>query len=265
MVILKITNKERGIAMKIVIILYSLCVAFLILTKTISMGLFMTLLIIEYILILAFNNEFRLIAKNKFKINRTFGNENKSYGRVHRKTLKEDMEKMQPEAFIQFVGDVFKKLGYKVSLAKNDFGGDLIISSGDSATLVEIKHKSKSNEAVDNHSVERIAAAVRVYKITHGMVLTNGTFTDKAYQEARACQIAMIDGFELMNLVRQVMLENKEDVEEEKKAQDIESVLSDTLAEVTLEEALEDIPTVMMDEQVLSIHNEDTNNAQHES
>lgn len=254
--------------MKVIIILYSLCAAILMLTKSISMGLFMMLIVIEYGLILLANQEFRLIVKNKFKVNKTFGSENKNYGQVHLKTLKEDIEKMEPEAFKHFVSDVFKNLGYKVSEAEKDFGGDLILTKEERTTLVELRHQEKSTNAIDHQAVERIVTATKVYKMTYGMVLTNATFTDKAYHVARTCHIAMIDGIDLINLVRQVMLENNEDVKEnseDKKAQDIESVLADTIAEVTLEEALDRIPTVMMDDQILTIPNKEKSHNAHQN
>lgn len=254
--------------MKVIIILYSLCVALLMLTKSISISLFMTLLVIEYGFILLSNHEFRLMVKNKFKVNKTFGSENKSYGQIHLKTLKEDIEKMEPDAFKLFVADVFKELGYKVSQAEKDFGGDLILTKGESSTLVELRHQEKSTNAVDNQAVECIVTAIKVYKATNGMVVTNATFTDKAYQAAKVCDIDMIDGIEFNNLVRQVMLEdtgNTKEDSEDKKSQDIESVLADTIAEVTLEEALDRIPTVMMDEQVLTIHPKEKSHNAHQN
>lgn len=247
--------------MKVIIILYSLCVAILMLTRSISISFFMLLLVIEYGLILITNSEFKLIAKNKFKINKTFGSANKSYGELYLKTLKQDIDKMKPEAFEAFIKDVFKLLGYQISQSEEDTKNHFILTKESYSTIVELIYKEKSSELISEQIVKQVRNIAKSYKMEHAMIITNATFTDKAYSEAKAYNIMMIDGIELMNLVRQIMLENKEDTS----TQDIESILADTIAEVTLEEVIDRTPTVMMEDDLLLIHSKEKSHNAHQN
>lgn len=264
-----------------VIVLFSLCLALLIGSNSVSLGLFVGLIIIDYILILLMNAEFRKATKRFFMRKGSFGSDNKHYGEIHLETMKEDIEKINPDAFEYFVADLFTELGYKTKVTRKykDFGGDVVAKKGNDTTIIQVKHRDSSDWQVSNDAVQQAVAAMPVYKANLSMVVTNGTFTDHAYNQAKFNQTIMIDGVQLMNLVRQVVLESKEkqmtrsedkenlsdqdtDInskpegtsEEQGKNSDdlgeitkadcldeqLESVLADTIPEVTLEGTLEE-------------------------
>ena len=160
------------------------------------------------------NPEFRKKVRNRFGINQTFGNGDAVYGEVHLHSLKEDIEQIEPIAFEHFVGDVFKELGYKTKVTsdKKDFGGDVVAKKGGDTIIIQVKHRNSSDWLVSNDAVQQAVAAMPVYKANKSMVVTNGEFTEHAYKQARFSETLMIDGKQLISLVKQVMAQesNKE-------------------------------------------------------
>lgn len=205
-----------------VVILFSLCIAVLIAADSVGIGVYATLILIDYVLILCLNPDFRKTIRNSFRKNKTFGSGNKIYGEVHLHSLKEDIEQMEPIPFEHFVGDLFAKLGYKtkVTASKKDFGGDVVAKKAADTTIIQVKHRNSSDWSVSNDAVQQAVAAMPVYKANKSMVVTNGEFTEHAYNQAKFSHTIMIDGKQLMNLVRQVMIQesgsnNQEEVDEE--------------------------------------------------
>ena len=244
-----------------VIVLFSLCIAILIGTNLIGIVFYIGLIAIEYALVLLLNADFRKATKHFFNREGTFGSGNKCYGEIHLETLKEDIEKIEPISFEYFIGDLFTKLGYKTRVTEKskDFGGDIIAKKGKEITVIQVKHRDSNDWNVSNDAVQQAVAAMPVYKGTKSMVVTNGIFTEHAYKQASYTNTAMIDGEQLLNLVRQVMeresktpsqeLSHKPPIEEtsqegEQKDENrqitsIETVLMQTIPEVTLESTLE--------------------------
>lgn len=271
-----------------IVVLFSLSIAVLIAANSLGVGAYAVLILIDYILILSMNVGFRNRIRNRFITNQTFGSKDKIYGEVHLHSIKEDIEGIEPIAFEHFVGDLFKVLGYKtkVTAEKKDFGGDVIAKKGEDTIVIQVKHRNSSDWIVSNDAVQQAVAAMPVYKATRSMVVTNGEFTEHAYQQARFTKTRMIDGKELIDLVRQAIIKESDKVQlntsveanvssapdeerkqyvsdEDKEEKEIislldaipptakeiesmrlkdleESVLTDTIAEVTLETKMEE-------------------------
>lgn len=259
------------------IILVSLCLAVLIGTDSVGIGVYIILVAMDYMLILLLNADFRKAVRKFFLKKGSFGQGSKYYGEIHLETIKEDIEKIEPIAFEHFIGDLFSALGYKTKVigSDKDFGGDVIAKKGKDTTIIQVKHRNSSDWSVSNDAVQQAVAAMSVYKANQSMVVTNGEFTDHAYQQAQYCHTIMIDGKQLYNLVRQAIsnheknnkntdttlvasqvegkstkgsheenLEEWLEMNEITKAdclnEQLENVLADTIPEVTLETLLEE-------------------------
>ena len=198
-----------------IVVLFSLSIAVLIASKSLGLGAYAVLILIDYILILSMNVDFRKRIKNHFTVNKIFGSGNKIYGEVKLHSLNEDIEKIEPIAFEHFVSDLFKALGYKTKVTpeKKDFGGDVIIRKGENTIVIQVKHRDSSNWLVGNDAVQQAVAAMPVYKANRSMVVTNGEFTNHAYQQARFSKTLMLDGNQLNRLVRQVMIQESDKVQ----------------------------------------------------
>lgn len=259
-----------------VIILFSLCLAILIGTDSVGIGFYIVLIAAEYGIVLLLNADFRKATKKFFMRKGTFGQENKHYGEVHLETIQEDIEKMEADAFTYFISDLFKVLGYKTKMPEGieAFGGDIVAKRGKATTLINLKHCSSISENIGNEVVQQAVAAMPMYKANESMVITNGEFTEQAYEQAHYNHTIMIDGKQLFNLVRQAIEQNKkasngkaktvedaqmitkeavddikmsdemrqeadEITKEDCLNEQVESVLADTIPEVTLESELE--------------------------
>jgi len=234
------------------ILLFTVCIATLMWTDSINMGFYFILIAIDYGIILLLNADFRKALKRKFKKNKTFGSGDKVYGEIHLDSLKEDIEKIEPIAFEYFVGDLFARLGYKTKVTDpaKDFGGDVIARKGKDTTIIQVKHRDSSDWKVNNEAVQQAVSAMPVYKANQSMVVTNGTFTEHAYKQANFSHTLMIDGEQLFNLVRQVILQDKDNKpnEAQKKTTEVDKVqsggvdpLEDTIDEMVVIKVLDEI------------------------
>lgn len=190
-----------------IFVLFSLCMAVLIGMKSIPIGIYIGLMAAEYLVLLLMNSEFRRSTLQFFRRKGAFGEGSSHYEAVHLETLKEDIERIEPFAFEYFIRDVFKALGYKtkVTTARKDFGGDVIARKGEECLVIQVRHRESDDETVGNDAIQKVVAAMPVYKANKSMVITNAVFTEQAYKLASYTHTELIDGTGLMNLVRQLM------------------------------------------------------------
>lgn len=237
------------------ITLFSLCIVFLITTRSIGIGTYLVLILLEYILILCFKPAFRKATKQFFIKKGSLGEKGGLYGVIHLESFMEDVEKLSPKEFEDFVKELFVKLGYKVkTLQENrELGGDLLLKKDKDVFVIKLRHCESKSEKVGNSVVQEVSAAMAVYKANRSMVVCNGSFTDYAYKQASYTKTDMIDHYQLLNLFRKVIQENpkilKQQTRQEESSISIneeitkadclsaqyENVIKDTFPEMTLE------------------------------
>lgn len=141
-----------------------------------------------------------------------FGAGNKTYGILQKDTLEQDLERVKPEEFEGLIKDLFKEMGYGAQLTKKqDLGGDVIARRRKESICIQVKHKLRSDDLVNESAVEQAVAARAVYRAQLSMVVTNGKFTDKALKLAEANDTIMIDGSKLREMIIKYLIEDEED------------------------------------------------------
>lgn len=94
--------------------------------------------------------------------------------------------------FEDYVGRLFKKLGYNVEQTKlsGDQGADLIIEKDGIKTVIQTKLYS---QPVGNKAVQEVVGAIAYYEADAGAVVTNSTFTSSAIELANKNNVELID------------------------------------------------------------------------
>ncbi len=105
--------------------------------------------------------------------------------------------------FEMLVGQVFRVQGYVVKErggVKRDHGVDLIAERGNERVLIQCKHWSAWK--VGEGQVKVLYADVKTQEFTEGWLVTCGRFTEFAKSWANGKAIRLIDGEELVRLIR---------------------------------------------------------------
>lgn len=128
---------------------------------------------------------------------------------VHFDSIMSDVEKIDPFQFEAFIRDLYIQMGYtdayKTSNSK-DFGGDVVVTIDNVKTVIQVKHRLSSNFLVSNDAVQQVYSAMPIYECEQAFVITNGTYTDHAKNQAMACKVRLIDGTELYHMIKKVIL-----------------------------------------------------------
>ena len=104
----------------------------------------------------------------------------------------EYIDQMTGEEFEKFIGDYFKKIGYKATVTPlaGDFGVDIIVEN----ELVKIGVQAKRySDRVTNSAIQEIVAGIKHYNLDKGMVITNNYFTRAAKELAKDNNIVLWD------------------------------------------------------------------------
>ena len=117
-----------------------------------------------------------------------------------RKSGIQEVDKMTGEDFERFLGELFKRRGFKVSYTakSGDYGADLILKDGQDIIAVQAKRYSST---VGVKAVQEIIGAVKMYNATEAWVVTNSHFTKQAEKLADINDVYLIDREELMDLI----------------------------------------------------------------
>lgn len=111
-----------------------------------------------------------------------------------------DVDHMSGEDFERFLGELFKRRGFKVSYTatSGDYGADLILKDGEDVIAVQAKRYSST---VGVKAVQEIIGAVKMYNATEAWVVTNSHFTRQAEKLADINDVYLIDREELIDLI----------------------------------------------------------------
>lgn len=115
-------------------------------------------------------------------------------------TMKE-IDKMTGIEFEQFIGDLYKAMGYKteVTQASNDYGADVIVLKDQIKTVIQVKNYKNP---VGLGAVQEVNTAKGHYKADEAMIITSSpSFTAQARREAKLLRIKLIARDELEKLI----------------------------------------------------------------
>lgn len=117
-----------------------------------------------------------------------------------RKAGIKEIDIMTGEEFEQFLGQLFKRRGFKVSYTatSGDYGADLILKDGKDIIAVQAKRYSST---VGVKAVQEIIGAVKMYDANEAWVVTNSYFTKQAIKLANINDVYLIDRQELIDMI----------------------------------------------------------------
>ena len=112
------------------------------------------------------------------------------------------IDKMSGTEFEDFLGQLFKKLGYKVEIVGGmaDYGADLIIEKDNTRIAVQAKCW---NYPVNVKAIQEINTAKAHYNATESMAVTNSRFTSNARTLANENHVQLVDREKLASLILQ--------------------------------------------------------------
>ena len=110
------------------------------------------------------------------------------------------IDKMTGFEFEEFIGYLFKKIGYEVIVTKksNDQGIDIIVK--DDFTKIGIQAKCYSG-SVGNKAIQEAVAGKSYYKCDKVIVITNSSFTQSAIELAKCNNVGLISRKELSEMI----------------------------------------------------------------
>lgn len=119
--------------------------------------------------------------------------------KLRRAGIKE-VDQMSGEEFERFLGELFKRRGYKVSYTatSGDYGADLLLKDGKELIVIQAKRYKGS---VGIKAVQEVLGAIRMYEATEAWVITNSYFTKQAKTLAEANDIYLIERNDLIELI----------------------------------------------------------------
>jgi Restriction endonuclease/Topoisomerase DNA binding C4 zinc finger len=119
-----------------------------------------------------------------------------------------EIDRMEGLQFEVFLKVLFKKLGYKahVTVGSGDYGADLVLQGKNKIVLQAKRYGYKNTVGIK--AVQEIFAAQTYYKANESWVVTNSTFTRQAKELAKACNVKLVDRYELAELINKIQPES---------------------------------------------------------
>lgn len=115
------------------------------------------------------------------------------------------LRQMDDERFEQFVADLWAEMGYRTVVRQfsNDGGIDVVASKrGPAGAAKTIQAKRYASTSVGGPDVQQYFAMKHQEGADKGLIVTTGTFTDPAKDRAAELGVGLIDGRNLVTLVR---------------------------------------------------------------
>lgn len=110
------------------------------------------------------------------------------------------IDDMSGETFEEFLLAHFKSLGYSGQLtpATADYGADLVLEKDGRKLVIQAKRWKRT---VGIEAVQQVIGAIKHYSAQKGMVITNSSFTENAYELANSNGIELWDRTKLIELM----------------------------------------------------------------
>lgn len=114
------------------------------------------------------------------------------------------IDKMDGHQFEVYLKALLRELGYKAKVTpkSRDFGADLVLL-GKKRIVVQAKRYNLKNK-VGINAVQEIYAAQRYYKAQESWIITNSMYTKPAIQLAKACNVKLVDRYELVRFINSI-------------------------------------------------------------
>ncbi|MGE5472678.1 MAG: restriction endonuclease [Ignavibacteriales bacterium] len=112
----------------------------------------------------------------------------------------DEIDNMRGEVFEDYLLEHFKNLGYSGHLTPktDDYGADLVLKKAGRKVVVQAK-RWKMNVGVD--AIQQVIGAIKYYDANKGMVVTNSSFTENAYDLANSNGIELWDRKKLIEIM----------------------------------------------------------------
>lgn len=128
------------------------------------------------------------------------------------------IDKMDGVEFEKFLLEHFKQQGYvgRLTPATADYGADLVLQKDKRKVVIQAK---RWNRVVGIEAVQQIIGAIKHYDADKGMVITNSTFTENAYNLAetngielwdRKSLIKFFSGYKSREIVKDISTSNSD-------------------------------------------------------
>ena len=124
---------------------------------------------------------------------------------VDSQTSLESLKSINWQEFEWLVGEAFRRQGYAVEVGLTqgaDGGVDVVLRKSGKTTIVQCKHRKSSSVSVP--VVRELFGVMTAEKADAAIVITTGTFTRDAYAFAAGRPLQLIDGDQLLALVKSV-------------------------------------------------------------
>lgn len=115
----------------------------------------------------------------------------------------EDLRRLSPSGFEEYIGDLFEGLGYQrvnIRGGSGDQGADILAEKDGERVAIQCK---RYKGIVGPHEVRALIGALQLTEAQRGILITTGMFSIQAEKIAGEAPIKTIDGNKLIELIAQ--------------------------------------------------------------
>ncbi|MEG0325793.1 MAG: restriction endonuclease [Cellulosilyticaceae bacterium] len=122
----------------------------------------------------------------------------------------EEIDQMDKEKFIKYIGELYRRQGYQVYILQDDkkLGCDIKAYKPKDSLCIKCIHGDEEM-IVERNVIDEAYSSIKLYKVKRCIVITNTSFSEEADVVAKGNQVSLIDRIELHNLIYKII--NKED------------------------------------------------------
>ena len=115
-----------------------------------------------------------------------------------------EIDRMSGYSFEEYLMVLFKELGYKPQITKKsgDFGADVVLKGRNKIVIQAKRYGFKNRVSLD--AIREIYAAKAFYQADEAWVITNSFFTKQALELAKACEVKLLNRYDLQNFMIEV-------------------------------------------------------------
>lgn len=118
------------------------------------------------------------------------------------------LKTMEDKAFIEYIAQLYKKLGYYIDLIKTDqkLGCDLVARKNQNVICIRCISEQKE---IDLLPLQEVYGSKNLYKANKCIVITPHYYTDRAKQFAKGNHITLVDQTTLIKLISKALNNKK--------------------------------------------------------
>jgi len=124
--------------------------------------------------------------------------------------LRDNFTSMNHFEFEEFIGELFKKMGYEVKVTKKtgDYGIDVVATKGEEIIAIQVK-KYAAGHHVGAPDVQNTLGSMHKYKATKAIIITTSNFTVQAEEQAKEAPIELWNKRILHDMVIKYFIKGK--------------------------------------------------------